>query len=133
MPAIISTTGVANRSEVGKYCNRNIDWVILLKSFLISFTIVGLIVVFINSLDCIVLAIKTCLENREKKKEAAKRECQPLLNPPNLQGAHEEVHERQGEGISNDELQGEQEKGIIERYQEFPIEMRQANYGTITI
>ncbi|TGO44434.1 hypothetical protein BCON_0520g00050 [Botryotinia convoluta] len=129
MPAVISITCVANRPEL----QRHVHWDILLKSFLISFTIVGLIVVFIHSLDWIVLAIETCQENRKKKKEAAKRESQPPLNPPNLQDAPEEVHERQGENVSNDELQGEQEKGITEKGREFPIEMRQANYGTITI
>ncbi|KAF7891002.1 uncharacterized protein EAF02_001327 [Botrytis sinoallii] len=133
MPIVISTICAGNRLEMGEYCNRNIDWVTLLRSFLLPFTTVGLIVVFIHSLGWIVTAIETCLEDRKKKQEAAKREHQPPLDPPNLQGAHEEIHERQGENISNDELQGEQEKGIIEGYQEFPIEMRQTNYGTITI
>lgn len=41
----------------------------------------------------------------------------------NLQDTSQEVHERQDE----------QEKDIIERYQEFQVEIRQANYGTITI
>ncbi|KAF7911910.1 hypothetical protein BELL_0144g00060 [Botrytis elliptica] len=122
MPAVASIICAENRSEVT-----------LLRSFLLPFTTVGLIVVFIHSLDWIVTAIETCLENRKKKQEAAKREYQPLLNPPNLQGAHEEIHERQGEDISIDEFQGEQEKGITERYQKLPIEIRQANYGTITI
>ncbi|KAF5870282.1 uncharacterized protein Bfra_009665 [Botrytis fragariae] len=133
MPAVIPIICAGNLSGKGEYLNCNIDWDILLKSSLIYFTIVGLIVIFMYSIDWTVLAIEMCQENRKKKKEAAKRECPPLLNPPNSQDAPEEAHERQGENVSNDKLQGEQEKGITEKGPEFPEEMRQTNYGTITI
>ncbi|KAF7950507.1 hypothetical protein EAE96_007790 [Botrytis aclada] len=133
MPAIISTTGVANRSEVEEYRNGYIGWVTLLKSYLISFTIVVLVVLFIISICWMVLAVETCQVNRKKKKEAAKRRLQPPLNPPNLQDASDEFHKRRGENMSKDKLQGEQKRGILVRQQERPIEKQQANYGTITI
>ncbi|KAF7891615.1 hypothetical protein EAF00_007917 [Botryotinia globosa] len=113
IPGVNSIICAGNQSEVGEYCNRNIDWIILLKSFLIFFTTMGIIVVFFQSLDWV-----------KMKKKAAEKECQPELKTPSLQGA--------GEDISNDDLHREQQKGIIKRYQKFPIETRQANYVTIT-
>lgn len=72
-------------------------------------------------------------EAAQKKNKAAEEEGQPILNPRKFKGAPDDVDNRKSKSLSNGQLKGEQERGIVGQDRELPVEKRQVDYGTITI
>ncbi|ATZ56696.1 hypothetical protein BCIN_13g05310 [Botrytis cinerea B05.10] len=158
MPAIMPIAGFTNGTQPTENFELELEWLDLLKIFLLTMAFMGLVLAFVFSLDwiCLLLewinlSIEKCQEKirqnlkkqrkafqkkqeaARKEEEAAEEEGQPILNPRKFKNTPDDVDNRKAKNLSNGQLRREQERGIVGKDRELPVEKRQVDYGTITI